>query len=31
VGLWATIAAVHSYFGDPELVAEDTEFTVTAD
>ena len=31
VGLWATIAAVHSYLGDPELVAEDTEFTVTAD
>lgn len=31
MGLWATVAAVHSSLGEPELVADDTEFSVTAD
>ena len=31
LGLWATIAAVHARLGDPELVADGTEFPATAD
>ncbi|WP_324664528.1 CbtA family protein [Haloarcula sediminis] len=31
LGLWATVAAVHARLGDPELVADGTEFPATAD
>ncbi|MBX0288285.1 CbtA family protein [Haloarcula salinisoli] len=30
-GLWAIIAAVHSWLGEPALVADETEFPTTAD
>jgi hypothetical protein len=29
--LWATVAAVHGWLGDPDIVTENMEYTVTAD